>query len=66
MYCAQLVVLFQSYFEEFSEAAIKNNFVLIYELLDEVRLRRPSGAWHMYCSLQHSHKSLRSGTKYWT
>jgi AP-2 complex subunit mu-1 len=30
------VVLFQSYFEEFSEAAIKNNFVLIYELLDEV------------------------------
>ena len=32
----QIVALFQSYFEECSEAAIKNNFVLIYELLDEV------------------------------
>lgn len=31
----QLVALFTAYFAEFSESAIKNNFVLIYELLDE-------------------------------
>ena len=31
----QLVSLFTAYFAEFTEAAIKNNFVLIYELLDE-------------------------------
>ena len=33
----QVVTLFQSYFGgEFSEQSIKNNFVLIYELLDEI------------------------------
>ena len=32
----QVVTLFKSYFGgEFSEQSIKNNFVLIYELLDE-------------------------------
>jgi hypothetical protein len=32
----QIVTLFKSYFGgEFSEQSIKNNFVLIYELLDE-------------------------------
>lgn len=36
----QLVALFTAYFAEFSEAAIKNNFVLIYELLDEVSTMR--------------------------
>lgn len=33
----QLVTLFKSYFGgEFSEQSIKSNFVLIYELLDEI------------------------------
>jgi hypothetical protein len=33
----QMVSLFMAYFGDFTEAAIKNNFVLIYELLDEVK-----------------------------
>lgn len=34
---AQVVTLFKSYSGgEFSEQSIKNNFVLIYELLDEI------------------------------
>ena len=37
MYCLQVVTLCKSYFGgEFSEQSIKNNFVLIYELLDEI------------------------------
>ena len=32
----ELVVLFNSYFRTFTEDAIKNNFVIIYELLDEI------------------------------
>ncbi len=32
----QVVALFTSYFNDFSEAAVRHNFVLIYELLDEV------------------------------
>lgn len=33
----QLVTLFKAYFDgELCEASIKNNYVLIYELLDEV------------------------------
>ena len=32
----QIVTLFQSYFRKVKEKQIKNNFVLIYELLDEV------------------------------
>jgi AP-2 complex subunit mu-1 len=33
----QVVALFKSYFGgEFTEQSIKNNFVLIYELLDEI------------------------------
>ena len=42
----QLVSLFTAYFAEFTEAAIKNNFVLIYELLDE--------ASALYCYQQHT------------
>ena len=35
--CVQVVTLCKSYFGgEFSEQSIKNNFVLIYELLDEI------------------------------
>ena len=35
-FAVQIVTLFKSYFGgEFSEQSIKNNFVLIYELLDE-------------------------------
>ena len=35
--CMQIVTLFKSYFGgEFSEQSIKSNFVLIYELLDEI------------------------------
>lgn len=34
---AQIVTLFRAYFGgEFSELSIKNNFVLIYELMDEI------------------------------
>ncbi|GAM22943.1 hypothetical protein SAMD00019534_061180 [Acytostelium subglobosum LB1] len=32
----QLVDLFKSYFDTFNEESIKNNFVLVYELLDEI------------------------------
>ena len=35
--CVQIVALFKNYFGgEFSEQSIKSNFVLIYELLDEI------------------------------
>lgn len=37
LFCVQVVTLCKSYFGgEFSEQSIKNNFVLIYELLDEI------------------------------
>lgn len=40
MFCVlQLVTLFKAYFDgELNEASIKNNYVLIYELLDEVSI----------------------------
>ena len=62
-FVVQIVTLFKSYFGgEFSEQSIKNNFVLIYELLDEtldygypqVRLRRVvcCGSWKRIAGVQ--------------
>lgn len=37
LFVAQIVTLFRAYFGgEFSELSIKNNFVLLYELMDEI------------------------------
>lgn len=36
----EVVKVLKSYFGDFTEESIRNNFVLIYELLDEVRTRR--------------------------
>ena len=35
-FMSDLILLFKSYFNTFDEDALRNNFVLIYELLDEV------------------------------
>ena len=59
----RLIQLGRSYFAKFDEKAVKNNFVLIYELLDGLCLR-PSVLCGCSCSLQKSSTSdiLRTQT----
>ena len=37
LFLHRLVEVFQEYFEELEEESLKDNFVIVYELLDEVR-----------------------------
>lgn len=41
----RLIALGKSYFGKFDEEAVKNNFVLIYELLDGAFPLIPSASW---------------------
>ena len=38
----QLISLFKSYFNKFNEKVLKSNFVIIYELLDEILDNAPA------------------------
>ena len=38
----ELIKVLKSYFGDFTEESVRNNFILIYELLDEARGSRPS------------------------
>ena len=38
----ELIKVLKSYFGDFTEESVRNNFILIYELLDEARGPRPS------------------------
>ncbi len=42
--CLQVITLFKSYFNTFDEDSLRNNFVLIYELLDGTRPGVDAGA----------------------